>query len=259
MSLARLKNFVESLLPDGPFWRDAAAARFVAALASAWYPLAEFLDNLPAGIDPATADRRVLLQWWQYLRAECLATPVDTEVLRETVIRLLAADAVDTPAGLRAMVQAFLPMVDVEDALSVSTLPASLPVALEATGRILQVWHSPLIYPAELVRCVVQRYQRAGDALRLIIPTSQFQMTGTNAGQVGIFWQYQRDSDLHAELYDDTNALFASEDLAVSESASLLASTLFSLPALSDIAGFRIELAFRRDGILTHMDTFEVV
>ena len=197
---SRLHNLIQDFLPEGFFWRGPAADRFVDALTDALLPAATFIDGLCDCIFPGTAARSILVQWWNYLEAlGCLAIPIDDDKLRAAVLGILGAANADTPAGLAAYIGGFLPFVELTESLPVSTLPRAVPFDLEPTGRILEVWHAPLIDPTETVRCVVRPIVRAGDALRLVSSSATWIHNGPLASDTGFAWTYANGSSLDVE------------------------------------------------------------
>jgi len=232
--LATLEQFISDLLPDGFFWRGEAAERFVRALARAWQTPGDFVGDLRDAIYPGTCGYDVLVQWWDFLRGDlaCVAIPTDIEDLRERVLALLSAADAGTPAGLRVVIQSYLPYVDVYESLPVSWIPSTVPFDVEPTGRVLEVWYSPLINTEASVRCVVEAFKAAADALRLVSPTLTWGTSGPIASENLIRWTYV---DGTARLYVE-RALLASEPFT--ENATYVVTARSGTVALDAVFGF---------------------
>jgi hypothetical protein len=248
----RLIEFLRALLPDGAFWRLPATERYLQALAAAVEPLAQRIHGLASEIIPSTADRAVLLQWWEAVRSGCVATPVDTEELREKVLSALGASPAHTPAGLQSLLDAALTAVELSESLPVSNVPGDVPMSIEPTGRILELWYMPLIEQPEAVRCVARGYAPAGDELRLVAPDARFGKVGELADEQAIFWRFARapmDLVITRVAGSDGTQTETTVELSEETSTATLAS-LLSLAGSTNIADDWLAWRLERDGTL---------
>lgn len=174
-----LREVVRDLLPSGPFWLSDAVASFVEALASAFVELVDFIESLPDTINPLTAGRDVLVDWWEYMRSECSATPTDTEELREKVLEALAAPPSYTFAGLQGVVSANVQgIVELRELPAVSDVPSDVPFDVNPHARILEAWYSPFLTSEAQLRCVLGVFAQAADTLRLLVPDTELRIHG---------------------------------------------------------------------------------
>jgi hypothetical protein len=229
---------VEADHPPGTFWRGPAAAKYYDALAGSFASQEEFINGIFDAIQPETAPESVLLQYWEYIRGslDCIATPSDVEELRAAVVTLYRAPFSGTVEGLVAMITGFLPLVDVRDSLLTSALPGILPLVLEATGRVLEIWYPPLQVTEFQVDCVARRFMRDGDALRTVRPIADFFSSLPLAGDTLARWSHGTDTTLRVTRWDDdpetTGIIIQTEDvLTPSQHGSLDFATIFSVSA----------------------------
>lgn len=211
---AAFTNYLSDILPLGRFWEGPPAERFIDGTAGAFEELVILLCNLDRETAPFFAQRPVLIQWLDYLRrVDCVATPVDTEDLRDRVLALLGAESSAFPAGLRATVQGYLPFVEIQDDLPLSVLGFSatsagaplyiIPAPLDPHGAIVEVWFTPVIDSEALVLCVVRPFAPAVSVIRPVSPSAVFSHpvpASHLAGSIALHWDEMRSvSDLHIE------------------------------------------------------------
>jgi hypothetical protein len=247
----RLVEFLRALLPDGVFWRMTATERYLQALAAAVEPLAQSVQDLAREIVPSTAGRDVLLQWWESVRSQCVGTPIDTEELREKVIAALGASPGHTPAGLQSLLDAALTSVEMSESLPVSNVPGDVPMDVEPTGRIIELWHMPLIDHAETVRCVARGYAPAGDELRIVAPDATFQTVGELANQQALAWKFARDPmDLVIRRVAGSDGAQTDTTVELQDETSLATiASLLSLAGSTNLAEDWLAWHFERDGV----------
>lgn len=243
------REYLYDTLPEGAFWRGAAADRFVEALTQAGFPLVEFTCGLAASLSPFEAGLSVLRQWDDYLNAlTCVARPTDEAELRADVLAALAAAPPDTPEGLAAVINRYLPLVQVNDLVNTAFVPLPVPSPVDHGWAIIELWYSPVFYPVELLRCVTEVYQPASSVLRIIEPFAEWRISSTStlAGDQVLEWRRMRSvSNLQV-----TRLLGAvvqeQEDLdAIDEASVQTAADLFSsLGAGTDITGQTIRAEF---------------
>lgn len=220
----RVRAYITDLLPSGDFWRSAAAQRFVNGLSGAVLPLAAFADSLRDEIFPGTAGRPVLLQWWEFIRITCAATPADTEDLREAVVSAISSPPGHTIAGLRQLVAGQgLRFVELDHLLPISNVPFLVPSPIDPHARILEVWNSPLLHNVELVRCIVREFAQAADLLRIISPESYWVEVGA------FFWANCPGSIANFERREDLN------DVVVETASVVLDDETGAIEAVPDI------------------------
>jgi hypothetical protein len=197
-----ISEAIRDYLPAGPFWRDAEAEKFVRGLARGVAGTAQLVDGLRDAIFPATADRPVLLQWWEFLRADCTDTPTDTEVLRARVLAILGAAPAYTFSGLAALVGSYFPTAELRHNLTLSSIPASVPFPVDPNGRVLEIWYSPLLEDLAQMQCLIRQFAQAVDVLRFVAPDSQIVDGPLPGTDLAIHWQHGRDGRLEIEAID---------------------------------------------------------
>ena len=227
---ARIENLVRELLPPGRFWEGPEAERLVAGIAGALSTPATTIDGLFDAIQPETASVPVLRQYYDYLRGslDCVATPTDEDDLRAAVVQLFRAEFAASAAGMAAMIKGFLPLVEIRESQETSTLPKTLPLVLEPTGRIYEIWYPSLQNSASQVECVARRYMRDGDALRMVTPNAELVVTGSTAAETLFTWVHGIPATLVVE-----RAL--TEGGPTVEQASLAVATDSGTVSLSDL------------------------
>ena len=227
---ARIENLVRELLPPGRFWEGPEAERLVAGIAGALFTPATTIDGLFDAIQPETASIPVLRQYYDYLRGslDCVAIPSDEEDLRAAVVQLFRAEFAASAAGMAAMIKGFLPLVEIRESQETSTLPKTLPLVLEPTGRIYEIWYPSLQNSASQVECVARRYMRDGDALRMVTPNAELVVTGSTAAETLFTWVHGIPATLVVE-----RAL--TEGGPTVEQASLAVATDSGTVSLSDL------------------------
>jgi hypothetical protein len=187
-----LREVVRDLLPSGPFWLSDAVASYVEALAGAFVELVDFIESLPATLSPLTAARAVLVDWWEYMRSECSATPTDTEELRAKVLEALAAPPSYTFAGLQGVVSANVQgIVELRELPAVSDIPSDVPFDVNPHARILEAWYSSFLTSEAQLRCVLGVFAQAADTIRLVSPDTELRIHGGNlADERAMAWEH---------------------------------------------------------------------
>lgn len=201
MNRGLLRTFVDELIPRGFFWDGDPRERLIDALTDGFLPHATRANALRDEIHPDSAKRPVLVQWWDFLLPlQCRAIPADTEDLRAAVLGIIGLTGADTPAGLKGYIKSVLPYARATDNLPVSQAAFEFPVEFEHTGRVLEVWHAPLIHPAETVRCVVRPVARGADELRLVVPDLELHAVDSRGDGVALRHTFiEHTSEIYAE------------------------------------------------------------
>lgn len=248
----QIENLVAEMLPPGPFWQGPAAERFIRAVAGAIMPAAELSADIFGRIQPETATRSVLEQWWNYLRGDldCIATPASDADLRAAVVRLWRSEFSGTAAGMDQMISGFLPLVDVRESLPTSALPCDLPCSLDPTGRVFEIWHPSLQNTTEQVECVARRFMRDGDALRRVTAQATWLHTGPLASDTGFAFSYANGSSLVVERAPGSGqpATETNTIPLTSQHGFLATADAFPLVTPSDtITGQEFRWAFEKD------------
>jgi hypothetical protein len=243
-----LREVIRDLLPSGPFWISDAVSSYVAALAEAFTAIVDFIDGLPAAINPRTAAYAVLVDWWDYIRSDCSATPSDTEELRAQVLEALAAPPSYTFAGLQGVVSANVPgIVELRELPAVSAVPFDVPCEINEHGRILDVWFSELITNEAQLRCVLGVFAQAADTLRLLSPDATLNVVDTEADEQALHWVHAWDPcDLALERVSGVDGSTSSETYTLTEESSAA--------TLADILGVAGSTELAEDWFSWHVE-----
>ncbi len=190
MARKRIGAFLTDLLPAGEFWTTEAVQTFVRALARAFEPAAQVVEGLRDAIFPGTAEREVLLQWWEYIRNRCTITPSNTEDLRAAVLSAISSPPGHTFAGLQDLIRGQgLGFVQLRHKLPISNIPAPVPFPVNPHARILEVWNPPLIHSPERVRCIVRDFSQSADFIRYLEPEGAWRAIGPTAYETAFIWR----------------------------------------------------------------------
>jgi hypothetical protein len=246
-----LREVVRDLLPSGPFWLSEAVASYVEALASAFVEIVDFIESLPDTINPLTAARAVLVDWWEYIRSTCSATPTDTEDLRERVLAALAAPLSYTFQGLQAVVSANVPgTVVLRELPALSEVPFDVPADVNEHARILEVWFSPLLTSEAQLRCVLGAFAQAADALRLVSPDATLHVVDTQADEQAFRWVHAyAPADLAIErVRGDTGAVSNTLYELDEENAAATLATILAVVGSTYLSGDALSWHVERDG-----------
>lgn len=246
------RNLVRSFMPDGFFWRGEAGDRFVEAMANSWADSVQFIADLTAAIDPArTPHRSVLLQYWAYFDNDCIAIPIDTEELRTLVLAFLSIRAIETPAGQEAFIEGLLPLAEFAESLPVSWIPADVPFLVEPTGRVIQIWYPPLIYPAEYINCIARPVTQAADAIQHATPGGVVVSVYPHLVQdVGVHWHFVRGeaARLRIVVEHTTGTILADDFYAITDEFGVdTLDNMIGLAATDELEQTRITVTVQRD------------
>ena len=199
MARKRIEAFLTDLLPAGDFWTTEAVQTFVRALARGFEPAAQVVEGLRDAIFPGTAEREVLLQWWEYIRSRCTITPADTEDLRTAVLSAISSPPGHTFAGLQDLIRGQgLGFVILRHKLPIANIPAPVPFPVNPHARILEVWNPPLIHSPERVRCIVRDFSQAADFIRYLEPEGAWRAIGPTANDAAFIWKNVPNGRVHA-------------------------------------------------------------
>lgn len=245
MALSAFRSFIDDLAPKGASWQGPAYDRLLTGTVSAFDEFVDHVCTLQLKIAPFTAARPVLLQWLDYLRVvECVATPVDTEDLRARVLSLLGAESSAFIVGLERRILAYLPLVEVETLLPLSTLPFPLNSPLDPHEALVEVWFSAFEDSPDIIQCVAQAFTPASAIIRPVQPILTFSNPtgGDEAGNMALQWDEMRGSDLPSttDLFVELKDGVTTEDsatIAIDPKDSALASDLLPLFGPTDNVG----------------------
>lgn len=251
-TLDTLREVVRDLLPSGHFWLSEAVSSYVEAMAASFVEIVDFIEALPDTINPLTAARAVLVDWWEYVRSTCSATPTDTEELRDRVLAALAAPLSYTFQGLQAVVSANVPgTVVLRELPSLSEVPFDVPSDVNEHARILEVWFSPLLTNEAQLRCVLGDFAQAADALRLVSPDTTLHALGTLASQAAFRWVHAfAPADIAVDRVNGATGASSSilYSLDQEDSAETLA-TVLSIAGGTDLAEDWLSWSMERDAV----------
>ncbi len=190
MARKRIEAFLTDLLPAGDFWTTAAVQTFIRAMARAFEPAAQVVEGLRDAIFPGSAEREILLQWWEYIRSRCTITPADTEDLRTAVLSAISSPPGHTFAGLQELVRGQgLGFVQLRHKLPIANIPTPVPFAVNPHARILEAWNPPLIHSPERVRCIVRDFSQSADFIRYLEPEGAWRAIGPTAHDTAFIWR----------------------------------------------------------------------
>lgn len=250
---AQLRNLVEAVHPSGTFWRGPEANRYYDSVAGSFASNESFINGIFDAIQPETAPFSVLVQYWNYIRGslDCIAMPSEVEDLRAAVVRLYRSPFSGTVEGLIAMISGFLPLVDVRESLLTSALPGILPLVLEATGRVLEIWSPPLKVTEFQVDCVARRFMRDGDVLRAVRPFPDIFQAGEDAQNITLRWTYCGGCVLRVQRWDDEpsiGSMLQTVDFATpAQHGTETLDTVFAIPATQSLATQWITIEVLKD------------
>jgi hypothetical protein len=190
-------SFLLDVLPYGPIWSSAKTLAFITALGELFQIDVEFLEALPAAVDPRTCGLAILQQWAEYYKVppSCFPPIADENELRARVLARILNPYIGTPDGLQMAVDTWFEFVTIRDALTVPYISpmffagfSLLPIAtLEQYHRqsisqpfkivnnsevaVLEVYWSPRLDNIDVVKCFFEEFDQARNRPRFVHPS----------------------------------------------------------------------------------------
>ena len=176
--------------------------------------------------------------------------PSDTEKLRAQVLSAFGAPNAHTIAGLRGVVGALLPHVELNHLLPLSEIPGPVPMPIDSHPSVLEVWYAPLLHDETTVRCVVRPLAQARDTLRLVTPLAVLSRYGTTADTAYLRWYHAHGCELlvrHRATPAGPDTEVVTHTLASKNGEDILSNIFPGLAPSTPIVGHEFCTTFRRD------------